>query len=65
MQQQLPAGLRLSLAEERRARQAREASEARSAAARPRRLRTSLGLALVRLGQRLAAEPRLQPARPR
>jgi hypothetical protein len=64
--QQLPAEYRLALAQELRARQAREAAQARLAPRRrPRRLRTTLGLSLVRLGQRLAAEPRLQPVRPR
>jgi hypothetical protein len=64
--QQLPAESRLVLAQELRARQAREATDARLAPARrPRRLRTTVGLTLVSLGQRLAAEPRLQPVRPR
>jgi hypothetical protein len=64
--QQLPAEYRLVLARELRARQAREAADARLATGRrPRRLRTTVGLTLVSLGQRLAAEPRLQPVRPR
>ena len=66
MQHQLPSAYRLSLALQQREHQAREASRARLApSGRPRRFRSAVGLGLVKLGQRLAAEPSLQPARPR
>ena len=65
MQQQLPSAYRLELALDRREREAREAALARLApAGRPGRVRSAVGLSLVRLGARLA-EPSLQPARQR
>ncbi len=66
MQQQLSFEQRLGLTLELREHQAREAAQARLVQpGPPRRLRSVVGLSLVRLGQRLAAEPSLQPARPR
>jgi len=66
VQQLLTAEQRLSLAIERRAVEARAASLARSSTpGRPNAFRSSLGLTLIEVGRRLAAEPRTQPARPR
>ena len=66
MQQQLPAAYRLDLALDLRERQAREAARLRQVPnGPPNRVQLAVGLRLVRLGQRLAAEPSFQPARPR
>jgi hypothetical protein len=63
MLQQLPPEYRLTLALGRREREARAAALARLAAPRPpRRLRRTVGLGLVRVGRRLAAEPTFRPA---
>ena len=59
--QELPASYLLRVAVERRAAEAREAAVSRLA--RPGRpVRRAVGLALVQLGERLAAESPLQPA---
>jgi len=66
MQQQLPTAYRLELALELRERQAREVARLREVPpGPPNRIQVAVGLTLVRLGQRLAAEPSFQPARPR
>jgi hypothetical protein len=64
-QQQLPVQYGLELALELRARQARAVERERLATEPTRTLRVTVGLGLVRLGQRLAAQPPLQPAGPR
>jgi hypothetical protein len=57
--------MRLDLARERRARDIEEAARMRLIGSRPMSLRRSLGYSIIRIGERLAAEPSLELARPR
>jgi len=63
------AQIQLRLANDRIATRIREASVARVIASRAtvptRSVRRTVGHSIIRIGERLAAEPHLQPARPR
>ncbi len=54
----------LLLANDRIARELRAASDARHVLRQPSRIRRSVGRSIIRIGERLAAEPALRPARP-
>jgi hypothetical protein len=57
------ASIQLWLANERAASQMREASNSRLATANTTQFRRTVGLSIIRIGERLAAEPSLRPAR--
>jgi hypothetical protein len=57
------ARIQLRLANERAAGQMRDASNSRLATANTAPLRRTVGLSIIRIGERLAAEPNLRPAR--
>jgi len=56
---------RLRLAHDRIARRIAEAADDRRATANRPSIRRSVGRSFIRIGERLAAEPHLQPARSR